>query len=140
MLTSTTRTLFLSVALIGLCACSQESTNTASPSSTPPSAPAAAVESIPSGPAYVVPGELTDCTQGKIVTLKWDFRATNPEVSDVEILTGAPGHETLFAAGGPNGDAPTGPWASPGTAFIIKNKTDGKELSRVVVSGPACAG
>lgn len=139
MINSTTRAFFVSVALIALCACSQESTNTASPSSTPASAPTA-VESKPSGPAYVVPDELTDCTQGKIVTLKWDFRATNPEISNVEILTGAPGHETLFAAGGPNGEAPTGPWASPGTAFIIKNKTDGKELSRVVVSGPACTG
>lgn len=139
MLKNTKRALFASVALIWLCACSQEGANTAAPASTPSSA-ATASESKPSGPAYVVPGELTGCTQGKVVTLKWDFRSIHPEVTEVEILTGTPATETLFAAGGPTGEAPTGPWAYPGTMFVIKNKADGKELSRVVVAGQACPG
>lgn len=140
MLSTSARAFVVIPIVIGLSACSPESTPHAASSSAPASSTPTIGEKEATGPAYVVPSELASCTEGKVVTLKWDFRSTHPDVSDVEILTGAPTKETLFAAGGPNGEALTGAWAYPGTIFIIKNKADGTELNRVIVSGPSCLG
>ena len=64
-----------------------------------------------------------------------------PDITDVEIWTGVPGKQTLFAAGGYAGEASTvQPWAHPGTTFSIRNKADGAEVASVVVEGPDCAG
>jgi hypothetical protein len=122
------------IAVLAACA-RQEAAGTPEPSS---ATPATTTADQPSGPAYVSPANLADCTRGSVVTLTWDFRTSQPAVGEVEVFTGGPGHETLFAAGGPNGQAPTGAWAYPGTVFILKDKVDGRELERVTVAGPAC--
>lgn len=140
MFNTTIRVLFVSSALIGLNACSPSGSDTSAP---PPNETASSpvdVEKQASGPAYTSPGVLSSCTEGQVVNLKWDFRATHPTLSEVEILTGSPPNETLFAVGGPAGEAPTGAWARPGTTFLIKNKQDGQELTRVTVAGPRCSG
>jgi len=92
----------------------------------------------PDGAVSIDPAELGSCDVGAVVTVRWDMRATNPAVTDVEIWTGAPGKETIFAAGGYAGEAATGPWAYPGTTFLVRNKADGAELARAVVGGPSC--
>lgn len=119
-----------------LAACSRQ--EPAGPSEPASVTPATTTAEKPSGPAYLTPASLADCAQGSVVTLTWDFRTSQPPVGEVEVFTGAPEHETLFAAGGPNGQAPTGAWAYPGTVFILKDKVDGRELERVTVTGPAC--
>lgn len=95
----------------------------------------------PTGPVYLTPAKLDACEHGAVVVVHWNLHETNPDVSDVEIWTGAPGHQTLFAAGGYAGEASTGqPWAYPGTTFSVRNKADGAEVANVVVGGPACPG
>lgn len=137
------------VLALSLAACSRETPADSAPGSTteqPPaaegSAEATAPEPVenrdPTGSAYTVPSTLADCAQGRIVTLKWDFRTSHPNVSDLEVYTGAPGKETLFAAGGNPGEAATGPWAYPGTVFLLKDKASGEELTQVKVLGPDC--
>jgi hypothetical protein len=118
---------------IGLSACQQSS----SPADRGDHASKETTSQI-SNQIFVEPATLSSCGVGKIVTVKWDVRAEKPAITDVEIFTGAPMKETLFAAGGPTGEAATGPWASPGTVFILKNKADGKNVAHIVVGGPTC--
>ena len=100
---------------------------------------AAETPAKPAGPVYLTPAKLDSCTQGAIVIVHWDMRATHPEISDVEIWTGPPGNQTIFAAGGYAGEASTQkPWATPGTTFSVRNKTDGAEVASAVVEGPNC--
>lgn len=98
-------------------------------------APAAA------GPLYLIPAKLDACEPGAVVVVHWDMRKTRPDITDVEIWTGVPGKQTLFAAGGYAGEASTvQPWAHPNTTFSLRNKADGKEVASAVVGGPACGG
>lgn len=92
-----------------------------------------------SGPAYAIPDRLSNCTQGSVVELKWDFRTVQPSASEIEIMTGIPPNETLFAVGGPSDKAATGAWALPGTSFTFKDKASGQELAKVIVEGPDCS-
>ena len=107
------------------------------------SAPAevvAANPAAPTGPFYVVPAKLDACEPGAVVVVHWDMRKTRPDIANVEIWTGAPGKQTLFAAGGYAGEASTEqPWARPGTTFTVRNKADGAEVATAVVEGPACS-
>lgn len=100
--------------------------------------PAKASPAEVAGPVSVDPAELTSCVVGSVVTVRWDLRPTHPNVADVEIFTGQPGKETIFAAGGFAGEAATGPWARPGTTFLVRNKADGTEVAKAVVGGPTC--
>lgn len=136
------------IALAGLlAACSQSSTPPQAadaPDATAPataSAPADAAPAAPTGPVYLTPAKLDACEPGAVVVVHWDMRKTHPDITDVEIWTGVPGKQTLFAAGGYAGEASTvQPWAHPGTTFSIRNKADGAEVASVVVEGPDCAG
>lgn len=101
----------------------------AAPTGTPPPAP---------GPVSIEPAQVASCDVGAVVTVRWDLRETHPDVADVEIWTGPPGKETIFAAGGFVGEAVTGPWATSGTTFSIRNKANGAEILDAVVGGPAC--
>ena len=120
------------------------------PQSTAPSPEAAAGASLPAegtaanpaspaGPLYLTPAKLDACEPGAVVVVHWDMKASRPDIADVEIWTGAPGSQTLFAAGGYAGEASTvQPWARPGTTFTLRNKFDGEEVATAVVGGPAC--
>jgi hypothetical protein len=52
-----------------------------------------------------------------------------PEAKHVEIHIGSPGGK-LFASGGAEGTARTGPWVSEGLAFYLQDCSDGKSLSQ----------
>ena len=124
--------------LASLAACKQPQT----PDAAAPSAPAAVAAenpASPAGPLYLVPAKLDACEPGAVVVVHWDMRKTRPDIANVEIWTGAPGSQTLFAAGGYAGEASTvQPWAPPGTTFSLRNKADGKEVATAVVGGPTC--
>lgn len=121
--------------------CKQSQTPDAAATASAPTEVAAANPAAPTGPFYVVPAKLDACEPGAVVVVHWDMRKTRPDITDVEIWTGVPGKQTLFAAGGYAGEASTGqPWAHPSTTFSLRNKADGKEVATAVVDGPACSG
>lgn len=77
------------------------------------------------------------CETGSIAKLDWDV-ASNPAIAQVELMVGTGDDAKLFSAGGPKGEAETGPWVRSGTTFVLRNKADQAELDRIVISGPAC--
>ncbi len=127
------------VLLASLAACQQPQTPAAAVDASAPANVPAEASPIPDGPVYLVPAKLAACEPGAVVVVHWDMRKTRPDITDVEIWTGAPGSQTLFAAGGYTGEASTTqPWASPGTTFSVRNKADGVEVATAVVDGPSC--
>lgn len=125
--------------LAALAGCKQPQTPVPAAGATAPTEVAAAAPAVPAGPLYLVPAKLDACEPGAVVVVHWDMRKTRPDITDVEIWTGAAGSQTLFAAGGYAGEASTvQPWAHPGTTFSVRNKADGVEVATVVVDGPTC--
>ncbi len=59
-----------------------------------------------------------------ITTINWNA----PNGSDVEIHVGSP-NGPLFASGGNQGSAQTGPWVSDGLTFYLQDVTNGKPLT-----------
>lgn len=57
-------------------------------------------------------------------TINWNA----PNVSDVEIHLGSP-NGPLFASGGNQGSAQTGPWVPDGMTFYLQDVTNGKPLT-----------
>ena len=131
------RVLMISVftLVIGACSKADQDQSTSTPLATAPTSQASAP---PTGPAYATPARLSSCTQGAVVTLKWDIRAIQPLATEVEVMTGLAPNETLFAVGGPADEATTGAWARPGTSFTLRDKASGQELTRVIIEGPDC--
>lgn len=135
-------------ALLVLAGCNQsqpvaDATTAGSPADTSPAAtaPQDAAADTAATALSVTPSRIEACEPGEVATVRWNMRATHPEIADVEIWTGAPGHQTLFAAGGYAGEASTEqPWAHPGTTFTVRNKAGGAEIATVVIDGPACQG
>lgn len=82
------------------------------------------------------PGEAS-CDSGAEVKLTWNASA-NPAIAETELLVGEGQSSKIFAAGGPTGEADTGPWVYSGTVFVLRNKSDQAELDRVVIAGPTC--
>lgn len=87
---------------------------------------------------YTVPAEVSNCN-GAVVTVKWDATKAGVSTEATEVWVGYSASDgKLFAAGGTAGEAQTGPWARPGSYFLLKNKVDGKEIGHAVIGGPAC--
>ena len=127
--------------LASLAACKQPQTPDAAAGTSAPVAVAAENPAATAGPLYLVPAKLDACEPGAVVVVHWDMRKTRPDIANVEIWTGAPGSQTLFAAGGYAGEASTmQPWARPGTTFSLRDKADGAEVAKAVVGGPTCNG
>jgi hypothetical protein len=86
----------------------------------------------------IVPAELQSCGNA-VVTIKWDAGKAGISAAETEIWVGSSADDLkLFSAGGAAGEAQTGPWARPGSYFVLKNKADGKEIGHAVVAGPVC--
>lgn len=97
------------------------------------------VKAVTSGPLSVAPGRLESCDIGAVVTVKWDVRTEHPGVTETEVWTGPTTEKlTLFAASTAIGEARTGPWAGPGSIFVLRDRANNNELARVSVDGPAC--
>ena len=62
-----------------------------------------------------------------VTTISWNA----PGAAIVEVRIGGP-DGTLFAAGGPTGSAPTGPWVTDGMTFYLQDANAGKTLATVV--------
>ena len=112
-----------------------DTATSASPAPAEPAAPATPATPQGVGLLTTEPAELT-CDRPQAISVRWDVAAVEPAVELVEIWTGQP--LSLFASGAVAGEAVTGPWALPGTIFVLRDKATGRDLDRIVVGGPAC--
>lgn len=126
------------VLIFALSGCQQSS----SPASTTQSAAAATQYAVPATTSplmSVEPANVASCDPGVVATVKWHTQSADVSAVSNEIWVGASATDLkLFAAGGAQGQAETGPWTHPGTHFVLKNKADGKVLADVTVGGPKC--
>lgn len=123
--------------VLALAACQQESASSAptQPSST--AAPQAAAAK--SSPAISVDPATVKSCDSIVATVHWDASKAGANTDSTEIWVGPSDTDTrLFSAGAAAGETKTGPWASSGTHFLLKNKQDGKVLGDAVIGGPAC--
>ncbi len=130
------------VAVLALAVTGCQSSN--SPASSTPAAGATAQYAVPATTSPLMsvdPANIAQCDPGVVATVKWNTQVASTDTSVVsnEIWVGASATDLkLFAAGGAQGQAETGPWTHPGSHFVLKNKADGKVLADVTVGGPKC--
>lgn len=127
----------LATAVVVLAACQQESAP--QPSTQPSSAAAPQAVAAKSSPTISVDPATVKSCDSIVATVHWDAGKSGTNTSDTEIWVGPSDTDTkLFSAGGAAGETKTGPWASSGTHFLLKNKQDGKVLGEAIIGGPAC--
>lgn len=99
--------------------------------------PAAPVDAVPakSGPMLSFePARMDACDPAVEATVRWDA-SSSAGVERIELYTSS---GTLFAAGGPVGEAKTGPWGRPGTRLEMRNPDNNAVLADAVIGGPDC--
>ena len=83
------------------------------------------------------PPVLKDCN-GFEVNVIWDVSIEHPNTRTIALYVNNGVNENLFAQGGSIGSAKTGPWARPGTRFILKDNETKQLLEEASIGGPAC--
>ena len=115
-----------------------------SPASSTPAASATTHYAVPATTSPLMsvdPANVAQCDPGVVATVKWNIQSADTSAAMTEVWVGASSTDIkLFAAGGAQGQAETGPWTHPGAHFVLKNKADGKVLADVTVGGPKCPG
>lgn len=86
-----------------------------------------------SGNAQSVPS----CTTPVVLSITWNV-AGKVSTESVKLYAGDGDNAKLFASGGAEGNAETGPWVAPGGLFVLRNGQDESELDRMTIPGPAC--
>jgi len=89
----------------------------------------------------VAPATIATCGPGVVAVVHWDAQNAQDTTASTEVWVGsnpADANLTLFTEGGNQGQSQTGPWTSPGTHFVLKDKSDGKVLGDAVVGGLKC--
>lgn len=111
---------------------------TTAPTSTTPTT-IASKEQPPTTPSLLSlePASMTNCGPAEVLA-KWDVRPSHPDVTAIEIWVGTATNNKVWIASTPYGEAKTGPWAGPGSLFVLKNQATGEEISRAVIQGPTC--
>ena len=105
------------------------------PAPQPPTPPGVAPKAENLQQFWVDPTSLVDPNRPTVIAvapgatfttarLQWNV----PQATQVEIHIGSP-QGTLFAAGGSQGSAVTGPWVTDGLTFYLQDRTAGKELN-----------
>ena len=135
--------LILATALVlAISGCQQAAAPAAGNSAAAQPAPAIGTSAVPASTSFamsVTPATIATCNPGVVATVHWNAQAAHVTTSNTEVWAGSnPTDLKLFAAGGSQGQAQTGPWTHPGTRFVLKNKDDGKVLGDVTVGGPSC--
>jgi hypothetical protein len=107
---------------------------TASTAAAPSATPAA---TQPFG-IWFEPSRLSACGKPTTVVVHWDA-TPYAGVKAVEIIAvKQSGKETLFLSAGRAGSHDSGAWMKGGSQMILRNKADGKELSRATVESIPC--
>lgn len=84
-----------------------------------------------------VPAGTASCGSPIEISFEWNI-GTAISTESVQLWVGDSQNAKLFAAGGAIGKATTGPWAAPGSVFVLRNGNDGTEIDRLVIPGDAC--
>lgn len=103
----------------------------------PPPAPKAAVAASDSPMLKLVPGTLSVCQPGSVVTASWDASSV-PGTTAVQLWVADSTGEKLFAGGAAVGSAATGEWATPGMRFLLKSADGSTVVAEATVGGPGC--
>lgn len=78
---------------------------------------------------------LVSCEKNQVVHVFWSNEALVGGAARIELGDGP--NPAVFARIGKAGSKETGPWAGPGTTFVLRGATDGAERSRLVLPAPA---
>lgn len=132
--------LLIPVAVLTFALTGCQSSNT--PTSSTPAAGATTQYAVPATTSPLIsvePANVAQCDPGVVATVKWDIQSADTSAAMTEVWVGASSTDIkLFAAGGAQGQAETGPWTHPGTHFVLKDKDGGKLLGEAIVGGPVC--
>lgn len=132
------RVVSMALAMLVLTSCQQESTPAVSVQLKNGTVSGRTVAAKSSPAISIDPVTMKSC-DGIVATVHWDASKVGANTDSTEIWVGpSDGDTKLFSAGGATGDTKTGPWAHPGTHFVLKNKQDGKVLGEAVIGGPTC--
>ncbi|SDQ88953.1 hypothetical protein [Pseudoxanthomonas sp. CF125] len=85
----------------------------------------------------VSPSRMTQCDPAVEAVVQWDASAI-PAITTIEIWAGDGSDFKLFAAGGVEGEAKTGPWTRPGSRFRVIEPSSKRVLAELRVAGPQC--
>ncbi|NIJ67760.1 hypothetical protein [Xanthomonas sp. 60] len=130
-------------ACLAVAACTSETPSPAEgkpPSSDNQAAPAPPVEiieAVSSEKLSITPRSVPACDPGSEVTVSWNYSEL-PAESKLELYVVGDGSEKLFVASNNVNSAKTGPWARPGTKFVLKAESASQVLAEAVVGGPRC--
>ena len=91
------------------------------------------------GAITTTPSSVASCGAGVSATVTWDARRAHSDTNDTAILVGESfATAKLFAEGGNQGSAKTGPWIRAGTMFILEDKRTGKVLDTLTIGSHPC--
>ena len=98
----------------------------------------AEVSSVAAGVKFAVkPERMRECDPPAVATLTWDV--ATPDVQTVKIFAvNKQGGVTLFTHSGSSGTAETGPWVSAGSAFLLKDGDEIKQLGKLIIQPTKC--
>lgn len=141
-------TRYLAIACcLALAACSSETApqpaadatapQAAAAATTPPPAAVDMIPSVSSAQFSIEPSSLAQCEPASEVAVTWNFPDL-PATTKLELYVNTDGTEKLFAASSNVDSAKTGPWARPGTRFLLKSEDTKAVVAEAVVGGPRC--
>lgn len=130
------RSIVFALALLPLAACQKTANPSSDSAKITSGGPSITAKSSPS--ISVEPSTMASCNP-VVATVHWDANQAHVQTDSTEIWAGPSVSQLkLFSAGGAVGETKTGPWARPGTYFVLKNKLDGKVLGDALIGGSEC--
>ena len=91
-------------------------------------------ENAHSGDSMLWADALQTCEKNQIARIFWSKDAIAGGAARIELGDGE--NPSVFARIGKPGEKETGPWAGPGTTFVLRGDIDGIERSRLILPAP----
>ncbi len=127
-------------ALVGMSACSQESTPPPAQSAVPQAAGHAADAAAGAVSFTVQPDSFRICEtdNGAVAaTVRWSVENGRPSGVAIYVVDGE-GNRKLWLKGGASGESTTDAWVFPGTRFVLLEEGSDRQLADASVRGIAC--
>lgn len=136
------RWIFLVVLALALSACNEpasDSANTGATTPAPPTTPVSLAKNSENGMLTVDPAIVRACPGADAIAAKVRWNATSAGTEGIQLWMQGPGEEKkLWSAAGAVGEGDMGPWLREGSAVILVNGEDKKELARIVIAAVPC--